>query len=166
MALLAESFYVVLPLVAIYLIWKKDRNIYALILAFLLLFVIGEGLKYLFQVPRPCSLQSLSWINQPAGCETGFSFPSEHAMALTGLVIFLKKYRWAEALYVVWLVLVLFGRVYLGAHYLTDVMVGAVLSLIIAYIVYKYRDNIYNILKRFHLAILTPNEATYIKHQN
>ena len=167
MALLAESFYIVLPLVAIYMIWRKDTNVYSFIVAVILLFIIGYGLKYAFQVPRPCSLPSLSWINAPAGCESGFSFPSDHAMVLTGLVFFIRKYRRVEILYSIWMVLVLFGRIYLGAHYFTDVIAGAVISLIIAYFIYRYRDMVYNTLKRFHLTILTPREeATHIQHES
>ena len=152
---LAESFYIVLPVVLAYLYLKKDRAIYAYILALVLLFVIGYGIKYAVAEPRPCSVQSLSWINAPNGCESSYSFPSDHAMVLTGVTLFLWKYRKAFALYTVWLLLVLFGRVYLGVHYFTDVIAGVVLSLVIMYLVYHYSEKVYSLAKRLHLAILT-----------
>ncbi len=139
MGYLAESFYIVLPLIAIFLYLKKDMNFYSYMIIAVALFVISEVLKYIFAEPRPCSLPSLSWINQ-VGCESSYSFPSNHATVLTGLTFFVGKYKYIRVLYVIWLILVLFGRVYLGAHYLTDVIAGVIISLIIAYIAYRYRE--------------------------
>ncbi len=153
---IADSFYVVLPLLLIYLYLRKDTAIYAYIFTVVLLFVIGYGIKQIVQEPRPCAVASLSWINNPYGCESGYSFPSDHAMVLTGLIFFLWKYKWPRVVYAAWFILVLFGRVYLGVHYITDVAVGAVLSIIIAYVAYRYKDSIYGLAKRLHLAILTP----------
>ncbi len=155
MGALAESYLIVLPLVGIYLILKKDTNVYAFALAFILLFAIGYGLKAAFMEARPCSVPSLSWINAPS-CESGYSFPSDHAMVLTGLALFLLRYRKVLIAYLIWLVIILFGRVYLGQHYLTDVIAGVLMSLIIAYAIYSYKDSIYSIVRKYHLAILTP----------
>ncbi len=142
MVALSESFYVVLPLLVIYFLIKKDKDVFALVVAILLLFALGYGLKEVFMQPRPCSVTSLSWINAPI-CETGYSFPSDHAVVLTGLLFFVWKYRKTRALYAVWLALELFGRVYLGQHYLTDVAAGVAVSLVIAYAIYRLREPIH-----------------------
>ncbi len=162
MGYLAESFFIVLPLIALYLYFKKDRNFFSFIFAVVALFVIAEVLKNIFRVPRPCEVSSLSWINT-VGCEGGYGFPSNHAMTLTGLAFFIKNYKYLEVLYIVWLVLLLFGRVYLGAHYFTDVLAGAVLSVIIAAVLYRYRDSVNRIGMRIltkALGRMTPAEFT------
>ncbi len=153
----AESFFIVLPFLVLYLIWKKDNDVYSFVIAAVVLFALGEVLKYIFQEARPCSLPSLSWINHPV-CESGFAFPSNHAITLTGLVLFLRRYRILQVLYVVWLVIMLFGRVYLGQHYLTDVIAGAIISLIIGYVIYHYRSRVYSLAQRLRLDILTPKQ--------
>jgi membrane-associated phospholipid phosphatase len=63
-------------------------------------------------------------------------------MTLTGPILFVKGYRYLRWLYFVWLALILFGRVYLGQHYLTDVIGGIVLSLVFGYALYRYRERI------------------------
>ena len=103
--------------------------------------------------PRPCSVSDLQWINH-VGCESSYSFPSNHATVLTGLSFFLAKYKYLRVLYIIWVVLVLFGRVYLGAHYLTDVIVGVVLSIIFYYIILKKKNVINNICSKIDISRL------------
>ena len=137
---LAKSFLVVLPLLAIYMLLKRDMNVYSFVILGVLLYVVSDAIKLVTQEPRPCDVSAtgLVWINHLA-CEASYSFPSNHASVLTGLTLFLKNYRYIQILYIVWLVLILFGRIYLGLHYFTDVLAGVALSLVIAYIVYRYR---------------------------
>ncbi|HIH50349.1 MAG: phosphatase PAP2 family protein [Candidatus Micrarchaeaceae archaeon] len=138
MLLIADSFWVVIPIIALYLYLKKDKNIYAYVLGVVVIYVIADIIKLITMEPRPCSVSSLSWINHPA-CEATFSFPSEHAAVLSGIPIFLSKYKVLTVLYIIWVVLVLFGRVYLGLHYLSDVITGVILSILIWYVIYTYR---------------------------
>ncbi len=140
---LAKSFLVVLPLLAIYMLLKRDMNVYSFVILGILLYVVSDAIKLVTQEPRPCDVSTtgLVWINHLA-CEASYSFPSNHASVLTGLTLFLKNYRYIQILYVVWLVLILFGRIYLGLHYFTDVLAGVALSLVVAYIVYRYRKQL------------------------
>jgi undecaprenyl-diphosphatase len=150
----AESFYIVLPLVIVYLILKKEKSVYAFSASLFILFAVSYILKLLFQEPRPCTMSDLSWINS-VSCESGFSFPSNHAVVLTGPAIFLGKYRVLQALYIIWMLLELFGRVYLGQHYLTDVLAGAAISIIISAVIYRYREFILKIARFFRITFLT-----------
>ena len=95
--------------------------------------------------PRPCNVSELSWINN-LGCQNTFSFPSNHASVLTGLIFFLKPYKYLRILYFIWLALELFGRVYLGLHYFTDVIAGISLSIILYYIISFYKPKINELL--------------------
>ncbi|MCL4552336.1 MAG: phosphatase PAP2 family protein [Candidatus Marsarchaeota archaeon] len=147
MAPFAESFFIVLPLVAIWLYYRKDKNVFSFAVAVVGLYIIGDIIKMIVMEPRPCSLPQFSWINQ-VGCDTTFSFPSNHAMVLTGPLVFLKGYTYLRWLYVIWLVLILFGRVYLGQHYLTDVLAGMLISIFLSYLLYRYRERVNEICMR------------------
>ncbi len=152
MAVIGKSFLVVIPFLVLYLYFiKKDSNVYTFIVAGILFYIISDAIKLLTKEPRPCNVSELSWINTN-GCESSFSFPSNHASVLTGLTFFLGKYRYLQIAYIVWLFMVLFGRVYLGLHYFTDVMAGMALSMIMYYIISKYKSRINrllnNIIKR------------------
>ena len=142
---LSSSFLIVIPLLAIYLYLKKDKNVYAFIVAGIVFFIISDIIKMLTMEPRPCNVSELSWINN-LGCENTFSFPSNHASVLTGLIFFLKPYKYLRILYFIWLALELFGRVYLGLHYFTDVIAGIALSIILYYIISFYKPKINEVL--------------------
>ncbi|MDE1869507.1 MAG: phosphatase PAP2 family protein [Candidatus Micrarchaeota archaeon] len=140
MGYFAESYYVVLAAIALFLFVKKDKNVFTFAAATVVLFIISDVLKTLVQEPRPCQVETLSWLN--GVCESGFGFPSNHATVLTGIALFVKGYRYLNVLYIIWLLIVLFGRVYLGAHYLSDVIAGIAISLVVAGIIYRYREQI------------------------
>ncbi len=155
MSLLAQSYYLIIPIVAIYLFLKKDKSVFSFVIGAVVVFIVTDIIKMIVMEPRPCSVSDLQWINH-VGCESSYSFPSNHATVLTGLSFFLAKYKYLRVLYIIWVVLVLFGRVYLGAHYLTDVIVGVVLSIIFYYIILKKKDVINNICSKILYKIAKP----------
>lgn len=71
-----------------------------------------------------------------------YGFVSSHAsnfmvVCLMGILVLRKNYPWISPLLVISFLLVIFSRLYLGVHYLTDVIAGGLLGAIIAYILYK-----------------------------
>ena len=125
-------------LLALIMLYYKQTRTYgiAIIMALLLTLVLGEGIiKNIIQRDRPFIKHSFDVIiNHPIS----YSFPSGHtASSFTVLGIFLfgiKKYRFSCFILAF---LIAFSRLYLGVHYFTDVLGGAVLGLVDAYLVYR-----------------------------
>ncbi len=129
MSYFLESYLVVIPLIFLYLLFKKDRNAFVFAAAFFILYAISDIIKLIVKEPRPCSLQGLQYLQ--AYCDTGSSFPSNHATTLTGLFLFMDQ-KYLKLLYLAWVVILLFGKLLLAQHYLTDIVAGAVISLLLS----------------------------------
>jgi undecaprenyl-diphosphatase len=91
-------------------------------------------LKFIMERPRPC--HELLNVHLLVGCGSGFSFPSSHAVnTFAGALVlsyFLPRWTWAFFTYAV---IIAFSRVYVGVHYPSDVLGGAMLGLAIGGIV-------------------------------
>lgn len=151
MAAITQSYLLVLPLIALYMLAKRDKNVYVFVVAVVLFYIINDAIKLIVKEPRPCNTPASDFPSISGGinaysCEANYSFPSSHAAVLTGLPAFMGKYRYIRPLYIVWLLVVLFGKMYIGAHYFTDIVAGAVLSIVMAYILYRYKDRINNLI--------------------
>lgn len=148
MSVLADSFYIVIPLLFVYIFLRNRKNTFPFLAAAVALYVLTDIIKFIVKEPRPCLNPDLSWINV-VGCEGSYSFPSNHATTLTGLYLFVNNYKYIRTLYIAWLAVILFGRVYLGAHYLTDVIAGVAIGLIVGYAIYSNRERINRMVRPF-----------------
>ena len=137
--------------VYIWLWWKGGKN--GREAAVLLIFVIvlsdqlSSGLlKPLVQRLRPCV--ALPDVNIITGLNTSFSFPSSHATNSFAAAVLLTHYfpNWKGVAYTL-AFLSGFSRIYLGVHYPSDVLGGALLGWLCAWSViqaYRFVEKFYH----------------------
>lgn len=98
-------------------------------------------LKPFFKRLRPCHVDAFqSWIHLPAGCGGMFGFCSSHAANSFAIAVgfyLLTKNKSAGIALVLWASIISYSRIYLGAHYPLDVIVGALVGGIGAWGLFK-----------------------------
>ena len=130
MPILSTKEYAIAPAVAL-LLWlglRYGRRGWLLLAVFVAAVALGDQgtnlLKAVFHRTRPCHV--LPDVHLLAGCTRSFSLPSNHAsnMFAIATVAWLTFRRWRLALFAL-AAAVAYSRIYLGVHYPSDVVLGA-----------------------------------------
>lgn len=129
-----------IPLYAllIYLLYKRYQAASWKAIVYLISSVVfadqfsSSLLKPLFKRLRPCHVEAFqTWIHLPAGCGGMFGFCSSHAANSFAIAVgyyVLTRNKVAGIALIVWASLISYSRIYLGAHYPVDVIVGAIVG--------------------------------------
>ena len=141
---LGEETFAILLLIAVYWCWNKRLGEYLLFSLYTAMSVNGL-MKDLICRPRPFlneEFSDLRYVKMKSllvdteHLSSSWSFPSGHSQTAGSIYGSLMNGRraWAKIAGIVVILLVMVSRVYLGVHYPTDTIVGAVLGLLCAWV--------------------------------
>ena len=135
------------------IVFKKD-NIKKIALICLISLLVADGialvLKLLIFEPRPYLM--LDNVHVLIVEDDPFSFPSGHVTS-TCAVVFALIFKFKDKLWSFVLLLfafiIGFSRIYVGVHYPSDVLAGAIIGIFGAYVVHRYEDRILAYISHF-----------------
>jgi undecaprenyl-diphosphatase len=141
---LASDRYVWIPFYAILIIWllyhyqHRAKAVLPLLIAAVALAdsITSKVFKPLVGRPRPCHAPDLAaLLHLPDGCGGQFGFMSSHAANSAAMAVFLLlalpagRFRGLKIWVFCWAALLSYSRVYLAAHYPSDVLCGALVGM-------------------------------------
>lgn len=142
-------------LILLFLVIKKYKKQSILVLIGVVILIvcsdqISSGIfKPIFERPRPCHNEAIKdLVYLPNGhCGGAYGFISSHACNCFALAVFIthvlkKYYRKIAYIMYIWASLVAYSRIYMGVHYPGDIIVGAVVGIIVGFVISKLYDMI------------------------
>ncbi|MFM9909596.1 MAG: phosphatase PAP2 family protein [Chitinophagaceae bacterium] len=129
------------------LLIKKTRPAIEVLISFICSGLLAQFLKFIFHAPRPKAFLEASQYSKffEGVTNSGWnSFPSGHtttAFAVATILAFYSTNTRVAVFYLLLALLVGYSRIYLGHHFLEDVLAGAVLGLISSCLVLKLTKN-------------------------
>ena len=103
--------------------------------------VLATAFKHLLHQPRPY------WVGdvKPLGTETSYGIPSSHAsdsLAVWGYLAYRVQKNWLRVTAVVLILMIALSRLYLGVHFLHDVIGGWLIGGVMLFLFIKSEDKI------------------------
>lgn len=138
---LGDMYAFILIVVVIY--WLIDKKFaYKFLFAFIGSAAVNNVFKVIFKRPRPFTHEGVESVFTKS---RSYSFPSGHSQAIGVTFYSLKKeygrrHRIINYILFTLVILVPFSRMYLGQHFLTDVVVGTIIGIVFAYLMFKLFD--------------------------
>ncbi|HXY86865.1 MAG TPA: phosphatase PAP2 family protein [Candidatus Acidoferrales bacterium] len=127
---------------------RKEALVFAVV--FVVTNVLALGIKYIVARPRPSDLGVIP--------EAEAAFPSAHTANAFALTATISRYhRKFTIVMFAWALVIAFSRVFLGLHYFTDVIGGAVLGFVVSYVISRaalQRDNLVSAFVRHPIAFV------------
>jgi|SRR5690554_1592031 len=150
--------------VGLVIYWFFDKKLaFKLVFVFIISALANEAFKVLIKRPRPFIEDASLLVGEATH---GYSMPSGHAqntavISTTLYQAYGKKSRWLK--WVLWIALIIvpFTRLYLGQHYVSDVIFGVLLGIVFAFMIGKLvdlmkdKEHLYGLFVMIPLAIIT-----------
>ncbi len=139
----------------LFLFYKKSPELcFAIVVASIVTFGLTDFISASVFKPfigrvRPCYDESLNFsVRNIVGCGGRYSMPSSHASNHAGLATFwfliaLKFYKEKWHLLWLWAGAICYAQIYVGVHFPSDILVGALLGMVIAFL-------IFTVFKKWH----------------
>lgn len=134
MTYLGDGWFAIIIAVS-FLLFKKTRNLGVLVLiSYAVSGILAQLVKHLVEAPRPSVYFTYAQYHkfvEGVHLAGSNSFPSGHtttAFSLASVLACFTKNKKAQFLYLILAMATGYSRIYLGQHFLTDVIVGAVLG--------------------------------------
>lgn len=126
-------------------VFKKDISGFFTLFSGGFCYIVGNLIKLIFKMPRPYAMLTDVRIVGPWHMSQ-YSFPSTTTMLAFGLAFafFLEKKDKLSYIFLGLACLVGFTVIYTGFHFPGDVIFGAFLSLLFAYLLKKIKDKLFN----------------------
>jgi undecaprenyl-diphosphatase len=128
-----------------WIVYKFRRKSLLIILALALLIALSDQISVHIKMAvdrlRPCQNPDIrGWVHLVNGhCGGLYGFVSSHAANSFAFAVFttlLLKNRYYAVFILLWASVVSYSRIYLGVHYPGDVLCGAILGVVLAFLVY------------------------------
>jgi membrane-associated phospholipid phosphatase len=133
-----EFYLIIVP----FIYWSVDKRLgFRLLLVLVTIYSLSSTVKLLFHQPRPYWLGKVLGL----GAETSYGIPSSHAggsLAVWGYLAYRLNKRWLWILVTVFIFLIALSRLYLGVHFLHDVVFGWLLGFVVLWMFIKYEDRV------------------------
>ncbi len=133
-----ETAFLVIGLILFWCVSKR-QGYYVMSVGFLGT-VANQFLKITCRVPRPWVRDpNFTILEQAREAADGYSFPSGHTQMAVGTfaaIAIANRRRWLRGVCIVLAVMVGLSRMYIGVHTPADVLVGAAMALILAFVLY------------------------------
>lgn len=137
--------------IVLLIFYKNKKELIHLYVIIMISTSINNILKLVFARPRPMLI--------PLVTEKSYSFPSGHAMASMTFYGYLIYMLWNSKLEKKWkiigstllgllIVTIGYSRIYLNVHYISDVLAGYMISIILLYVYIKLKKSNFMITKK------------------
>lgn len=159
-----KNFYIIYAVALLSLMWFGKKRGVITVLLLLLTIVFSDQIssfiiKPMFDRLRPC--HDLDHVRLLVGCGGGKSFTSSHATNNFAMAVLISHfYPKARYWMLGWASLVAFSRVYVGVHYPSDILGGALLGSLIAYVVIISYEGSQKILEKRKAGISVAGQST------
>ena len=145
-----SNIYLAIILIGYWVVKKRETIVFALLVLFS--GMLNYWLKGAFANPRP---PETDWLEGASA--SGYSLPSGHAQSATVFYGWLGiKIRtwWMAIVSIALIVLIGLSRVYIGVHWMGDVLLGWIVGIILILTVWRFREPMESILSNYNRDLL------------